>query len=166
MKIFIMVWAVFLFSARAMADTDVQFRGTLISDPCLVETDPDGQTVDMGTIGAKTFMTHPRSAPKNFSIHLTECDLSLGNTVSVMFNGTEDGEQSGTFAVTGDAKGVAIALEDKEGTAIKPGSAMKAVPLTEGDTWLNYVAYVQGTDYSKVKEGAFESKAIFFLEYE
>jgi P pilus assembly protein, pilin FimA len=153
-------------SSRVLADTDVQFKGTLISEPCEVATNSVDQTVPMGTIAVATFLHQSRSSPKNFSIRLTGCDLSLGNTVAVTFSGTEDSAQPGTFATTGDAKGIAIALEDKNGTSVKPDSPMKAVDLDSGDVQLDYVAYVQAQDYSKVKEGAFESKAIFYLKYE
>ncbi|WP_421512472.1 fimbrial protein (plasmid) [Enterobacter sp. JS8-1] len=166
MKINWAACALMALSFSAVADTDLQFKGVLISDPCIVDTDSEEQVVEMGTIAAKTFINHQRSAPKNFKILLKECDLSLGNTVSVTFDGKEDISQPGTFAVTGDASGVAIALEDTNGKPIKPGEELKPVQLYQGETVLNYVAYVQGSDFSKVKEGAFESKAVFFLEYE
>lgn len=162
----LLVYLLTMLNAVAVADTDLQFRGTLIADPCIVSTDSDEQEVDMGTIASKTFINHPRSVPKSFRIHLLGCDLSLGSTVSVTFSGTEDGDQPGTFAVTGEAKGIAIALEDEEGKAIAPGTELKPMQLEAGNTWMNFIAYVQGLNYSKVKEGPFESRAIFFLEYE
>lgn len=166
MKIILLVSALMVMSSVAVADTDLQFKGILISDPCIVDTGSEDQTVEMGTIGTKTFLNHDRSAPKPFDITLKECDLSLGTTVTVKFAGTEDIDQPGTFAVTGEASGIAIALEDAEGNAIKPDVVQKPVQLHEGKTVLNYTAYVQGLDFSKVKEGSFESKAVFFLEYE
>lgn len=166
MKINWVACALMALSFTAMSDTDLQFKGVLISDPCIVDTDSEEQVVEMGTIAAKTFINHQRSAPKNFKILLKECDLSLGNTVSVTFDGKEDNDQPGTFAVTGDASGIAIALEEIDGKSIKPGAELRPVQLEQGETVLNYVAYVQGTDFSKVKEGAFESKAVFFLEYD
>ncbi|WP_085841586.1 fimbrial protein [Enterobacter asburiae] len=153
-------------SFNVQADTDLQFKGVLISDPCTVDTGSEEQIIEMGTIAAKTFINHQRSAPKDFRISLKDCDLSLGNTVSVTFEGKEDDEQPGTFAVTGDAAGIAIALEERDGKPIKPGNELKPAQLNQGETVLSYIAYVQGLDFSKVKEGAFESKAIFFLAYE
>ena len=157
--------AMMLISTIAFADTELGFKGTLISDPCIVDTDKEDQTVDMGTIGAKTFINNKRSAPKSFSLYLKECDLSLGSTVSVTFSGPEESQQPGTFAVTGGAEGVAIALESTDGSPVMPDESI-AAGLTSGDTQLNYVAYVQANDFSKVKEGPFESRVIFSLEYE
>ena len=153
-------------SFSAVAETQLQFKGVLISDPCIVDTESEEQIVEMGSISAKTFISNPRSAPKNFKILLKECDLSLGNTVSLTFRGKEDNDQPGTFAVTGDASGIAIALEETDGNPIKPGVELKPVQLNDSESILNYVAYVQSSDLNKLKEGAFESKAVFFLEYE
>lgn len=161
-----MLSAMMFLSPVTFADTELEFKGTLIADPCIVDTDTEDQVVEMGTIGAKTFINHDRSAPKPFSLYLKECDLSLGSTVSVTFSGTEESQQPGTFAVTGGAEGVAIALENTNGTPVKPDEATAATGLMSGDTQLNYVAYVQASDFSKVKEGPFESRVIFFLEYE
>ena len=166
MKIKWLACTLLIMSSVALADTDLLFDGTLVSDPCIVDTGSEEQIIQMGTIGAKTFINHERSAPKNFKITLLECDLTLGTTLGITFSGKEDNDQLGTFAVTGDAKGIAIALEDADGKGIKPGTALKPVQLQEGETVLNFTAFVQGLDFSKVKEGSFESKAVFFLEYE
>lgn len=166
MKIPWIAFALHFFYISALADTDLQFKGVLISNPCNIDTESEEQVVEMGVIGAKTFINHHRSAPKIFKVILKECDLSLGKTVSVMFEGNEDDDQPGTFAVTGDAGGISIALEDTDGRPIKPGVEMNPVPLKEGEMVLNYTAYVQNLDFSKVKEGAFVSKAVFFIDYE
>ncbi|MDM3379287.1 type 1 fimbrial protein [Citrobacter sp. Cb003] len=153
-------------SPLTQADTDVEFSGILVADPCEVHPDSLDQIVDFRNIPSKTFINHDRPAPKRFSIRLKECDLTLGTEVSVTFKGTEDIDQTGMFAVTGTAKGIAIALESASGEIIKPGVAMQPAGLVTGDTQLNYLAYVSGPDHSKVREGDFESTVFFFLEYQ
>lgn len=155
-----------LIGSLAIADTDIEFSGTLIAEPCLVSTDSEDQTVEFGTVVNKIFINHTRSVPESFSIKLLECDLTVGNNVTVTFSGTEDGLQSDTFAVTGAAEGIAIAIENENSTPVIPEEAMKPVPLSGETTILNYRAYVQANDYSKVKEGDFQSVVSFLLEYD
>lgn len=155
-----------IISLPVMAETNLKFSGTLIADPCLVAIDSQEQTVEMGNIAARTFLHYPRSAPKLFTIVLTECDLSSDSAVTVTFNGKKDAEQPQTFAVTGSAQGIAIALEDEAGRAISPGTALAPAPLNAGETLMTYTAYVQGLDFTKVREGSFESTVIFTLEYQ
>ncbi|PNF13478.1 type 1 fimbrial protein [Enterobacter cancerogenus] len=155
-----------VFIHAAWADTTIEYSGTLIADPCVVDTDSEDQTVDFGTVVKKTFINHTRSVAEPFRIRLLECDLTAGNNVAVTFNGTESSDHSETFAVTGEAKGITIALEDSDGNAVKPARPMKPVPLTGEETILDYRAYVQSSDYSNVREGAFESVVSFMLEYD
>ncbi|WP_024547672.1 fimbrial protein [Siccibacter turicensis] len=158
--------ATVIVSLGGLADTNVEYSGTLIADPCVVDTGSEDQTVDFGTVVKKTFSNHTRSIAEPFRIRLIECDLTAGNNVAVTFNGTEANDQPGAFAVTGDAQGVAIALEDSDGNAVEPAKTMKPVPLTGEETILNYRAFVQSSDYSNVREGAFESVVSFTLEYD
>lgn len=153
-------------SLSAFSDTTVEYSGTLIADPCVVDTASEDQTVDFGSVVKKTFINHTRSIAEPFRIRLIECDLTAGNNVAVTFNGPEASDQPDAFAVTGDAQGVAIALEDNSGNPVKPAKAMKPVPLSGDETILDYRAFVQSSDYSKVREGAFESVVSFTLEYD
>lgn len=148
------------------ADTQVEFSGALVSEPCQIAVGDEEQQVDFRAIAAKTFISHPRSAPARFSIRLAECDLSLGTQVSVTFSGQEDSSQPGTFAVTGEAKGVAIALGDGEGKDLQPEVPQKPVALQEGDVVLDYQAWVQALDFERVTEGEFTALVTFFLDYE
>lgn len=147
-------------------ETALEFKGKLIADPCQVSADSDYQTVEFGTIVSKTFINHNRTSPKRFKIHLEECDLELGNSVKIKFTGDEDSQQLNTFKVSGDAAGIAIAIEDEHGSTVKPDEYMSPVKLNEGDMILNWNAYVQSGDYQKIKEGSFESSVTFHLEYE
>jgi type 1 fimbria pilin len=166
MKILLLAAALTSVSLPLWAETTVEFKGTLVADPCQVATDSEEQWVNFGEIPSKTFIQQKRSSPKKFQIHLTECDLSLGNSVFFTFLGATEPTQPGTFAVTGEAEGIAIALEDDEGTEIVNGKAMVAKAITGEDVWYDFRAFVQSTGYETVKEGEFESVVTFSLEYE
>lgn len=149
-----------------MADTDVQFGGTLIADPCQVDTDSEDQTVELKTVATKTFINHEQSAATPFSVWLRECDLSMGSQVTVTFYGQKDEANPALFAVDGTAKGIALALSDDSGKAVTPGSEQQPHELNDGDTELKWEARIQSTAGSQVTEGDFVSVVTFSLEYE
>lgn len=155
-----------LVGGKAFSDTILEFGGTLVADPCILFTDSEHQVVDFGPIAAKSFINHSRSRAQSFVIKLAECDLSMGNSVQMTFFGEEDSEQPGTFAVTGDAAGIAIALEDSQAKPVTPGKATTSVALNNGDTQLNYRAYIQANDFDNIKVGEFTTTVVFSMEYE
>ncbi|NIG46418.1 type 1 fimbrial protein [Enterobacter sp. Acro-832] len=155
-----------LASLPAQADTDVEFSGTLVADPCVVDTDSQEQEIDFGNIASKTFINHESTAPKDFRIRLLECDLTLGTQVSVTFLGDESLTQPGAFAVTGDAKGIAVRIEDAEGRTVAPNRAHGAGDLLQGETVLAYRARVTAKNVSEVTEGEFMAVATFALDWE
>lgn len=148
------------------ADTDVHFTGNLIADPCELHVDSEDQIVDFRNVPSRTFIKYHRSERERFSIWLTECDLSLGTTVKVTFMGVEDAQQPGLFAVTGTTAGIAIALEDADGTPVLPNVPMRPSALTAGDTYLNFQAFISAPVHSRVREGDFECVTTFLLEYD
>lgn len=149
-----------------MAATDLDFRGTLIAEPCALAAQSEEQTVNFGPVASQTFYANNRTAPRSFAIKLTECDLTMGTTVSVMFSGEPDSNQPDTFAVTGSAAGIAIALETKEGNRVIPGEVAAPVALSANETVLSYKAFVQGNVATAVSEGDFQSIVTFSLQYE
>lgn len=155
-----------LCSSAAMAATDVEFSGTLVADPCRVETESEEQTVEFGAIPAKTFIDEVQSVPKPFHIYLKECDLSVGSQVSVTFSGEKDLIEPSLFEVSGTAMGIALAIEDSEGRPVTPDGEQEPVTLAEGDTTLTWRARVQSTAGRNVGEGEFSSVVTFTLRYE
>ncbi|VDZ85071.1 fimbrial protein [Kluyvera intermedia] len=149
-----------------MADTDVEFSGTLVADPCQVDVDSEDQTVDFGAIASKTFINHDQSAPETFHILLKDCDLTLGEKVSVTFYGEKDATEPALFAVTGQARGIALAITDSEGHPVTPDGAQSWRPLAPGDVQLTWQARVQSTAGKAVTEGEFQSVVTFSLQYE
>ncbi|MFV8867046.1 fimbrial protein [Serratia fonticola] len=155
-----------LCASGVRADTDVEFSGTLVADPCRVETDSEAQTVEFGAIPAKTFIDAVQTVPKTFHVHLKECDLSLGSQVSFTFTGEKDAAEPTLFKVSGSATGIALAIEDSEGRVVTPDGEQQAVTLTEGDTTLTWRTRVQSTVGRHVGEGEFSSVVTFALRYD
>ena len=159
-----------LCSAGAMplmaGDIDVEFSGTLITDPCEVKTESEDQTIEFNPISARRFIDHNESTPVSFSIWLRECDLSLGEQVSVTFYGENTGLNPALFAVTGTAEGIAMAITDSSGHPVLPGESQDQITLVKGDNQLMWQARIQSTVGQQVKEGEFQSVLTFSLEYE
>lgn len=149
-----------------MADTDVEFSGTLVTDPCVVETESEDQTIEFNPISARRFIDHNESSPVSFSIWLRECDLSLGKQVSITFYGDKTGVNPALFAVTGTAEGIAMAITDGSGKPVLPGESQDQISLVNGDNQLMWLARIQNPVGQPVKEGEFQSVLTFSLEYE
>jgi type 1 fimbria pilin len=79
--------------------------------------------------------------------------------------GTEDSAQPGLFAVSGTASGIAIALEDENGTPVKPNVPMRPAALKAGHFFKFSGLYFRPGTRSG-KRGDFECVTTFLLEYD
>ncbi|HBT4620562.1 TPA: type 1 fimbrial protein [Klebsiella pneumoniae] len=147
------------------ANTDVHFSGRLVAEPCKIAMDSQDQNVDFGSIAARQFINNDLTLPKSFKIWLTDCDISIGQSVTFTFTGDEDPAQPGFFSVTGDAKGIALLLTDDEGNKINPGKVMTARSLVDSDNIFTFQAAVFGAEFNAIRAGNFSSTVMFSLEY-
>ena len=156
-------------------EAEIEFGGTLVAEPCVVAPGSDGDSVvvDFGTIPDKTFYSTygHRTWLQPFHILLTECDTTVGKEVKITFIGTEDAEQPGLLAVSSSSgvKHVAIGLLTDSGTELAFNKQTPAYALREGNTQLNFKAYVQASDEGgrerSVGQGTFKAVSTFELEY-
>ena len=156
------------------ADSQVDFDGTLIEDPCTLAVGTQGseQTVDFGTVINKYLYANTRSPAQTFTIMLQDCDTSLGKTVSFIFHGTEDIAQPGLLALdpTSGAQGVAIGLASADGTPLPLNEDSGKSTLNDGDTQISFQAYVQASPTAILNNaivvGEFSATATFEMIYE
>lgn len=156
------------------ADSQVDFDGTLIEDPCTLAVGTQGseQTVDFGTVINKYLYANTRSPVQTFTILLQDCDTSLGKTVSFIFHGTEDTVQPGLLALdpTSGAQGVAIGLASADGTPLPLNEASGTSTLNDGDTQISFQTYVQASPTAILNNaivvGEFSATATFEMVYE
>lgn len=165
------VWPV-LISLTAQSADNMRFHGALVAEPCVIPPGEENIQLDFGTVIDKYLYLNQRTHGMAFTVHLAECDLSLGNMVKVTFSGNENPNLPGLLALAASstASGVAIGMETPEGKALslnKPGSGY---PLQAGDTQLTIHAYVQGEPVAleehKIGLGSFSAITTFALEYE
>jgi type 1 fimbria pilin len=163
------------FGSEAPVSVDVDFKGTLVEEPCLVAPGSEGDNivVDFGTIPEKNFYSiyGNRTWSQSFHILLTECDVSLGKEVKVTFKGVEDREQPGLLATSSNlgVKHIAVGLQTHTGTNLPINKQTAGYAINNGSTQLNFKAYIQasneGVKNHSIGQGAFEALATFELEY-
>lgn len=175
MLTFALLVSVITSATERPVSSDVDFKGTLVAEPCVVSPGGDGDNVvvDFGTIPDKTFYSiyGRRTWLQPFHILLTQCDTSLGKDVKITFTGQEDAEQPGLLAVTSNTgvKHVAVGLQTHTGEDLPFNKQTQGYTLYNGNTQLNFKAYIQASDEGVTKHsvgrGMFEAVSTFELEY-
>ena len=161
-----------LSGARAAGGTGVHMHGTLVSEPCIIPAGEENITLNFGTVVEKFLYRYTRTASQPFSIHLAECDLSVGTTVRMTFLGTESTALPGLLAPDAGsrARGIAIGIETPEAKAVNINKVSDKFALRSGDNRIPFRAWVQGepqaVSQQKITPGAFSATATFALEYE
>ncbi|WP_273830946.1 fimbrial protein [Serratia bockelmannii] len=157
---------------QAAGDNNVRLYGALVAEPCVIPPGDEEISLDFGTIIDKYLYLNSRILGQTFEIHLEECDLTLGKTVSVAFTGTESIALPGMLALDGssEAAGIAIGLETPSAKALPLNQVSDKSLLQEGNNIIALKAYVQGEPDAlrdqSIERGPFSAVATFRLEYE
>jgi type 1 fimbria pilin len=156
----------------AAGDKNVYLHGALVAEPCVIPPGDEEIPLDFGTIIDKYLYLNTRTLGQAFEIHLEECDLTLGKTVSVTFTGTESSALPGLLALDGGsvATGIAIGLETPLAQPLQLNLASDILLLQAGSNSIALKAYVQGEPDAlrnqSIERGPFSAVATFHLEYE
>lgn len=156
----------------AAGDKNVHLYGALVAEPCVVQPGDEEINLDFGSVIDKDLYLNTRTLGQSFEIHLKECDLTLGKTVSVTFTGTENRALPGLLTIVGGSKavGIAIGLETWSAKPIPFNKASDKLLLQEGGNIIALKAYVQGEPDAirnrSIARGTFSAVATFNLEYE
>ncbi|EPN2807081.1 fimbrial protein [Serratia marcescens] len=149
-------------------ENNVYFHGALVSEPCVVSSGDEEIQLDFGTVIDKYLYLNTRTLGQPFEIHLEECNLLLGNMVTVTFKGTQSIALPGLLAI--DGMGIAIGLETLEGRPLAINKASDKFSLQKGGNVIALKAYVQGEPKAitnrSIGRGLFSAVATFSLEYE
>ncbi|CAI1530170.1 Fimbria A protein precursor [Serratia fonticola] len=158
--------------AGAAGENNVHLYGALVAEPCVIAPGDDDIRLDFGTIIDKYLYLNTRTLGQAFEIPLAECDLSLGNTVTITFKGTENAALPGLLAIDGGggATGIAIGLETMQARPLPLNKASSKMVLQPGGNVIALKAYVQGEPQAitnkTIGRGPFTATATFNLEYE
>ncbi len=160
--------------ALAANSNDIQYSGTLIALPCTVDPLYENFGVDFGgNINSKDLVAGQRRYSKeDILFHLTDCDTSLGNTISAKFSGVST-TANGLLNVDAgsQASGVAVGLETLSGVALPINNAqMKpVVPITQGEMTIrirSYLQAVEGATVASMTPGFFTATLTYTLVYQ
>lgn len=152
------------------AGSNLQISGTLVTEPCSLDVNGNTLTVDFGTVIEKGLYKDIRTPGVPLTITLTDCDISLGKTVTLTFSGTESAALPGYLAATGDGSdGIAIGIETPDGTALPVNRASAGFSLQDGTTQIPLRAYVE-VEADAIKNrtltpGEFSASATIDAEY-
>ncbi|HDU5652562.1 TPA: fimbrial protein [Klebsiella aerogenes] len=137
-----------LYSACARCGTNLEMDGTLVTEPCNLDPGDNKLTVSFGTIIKKGLYKEPRTFSKPFRVTLSDCDTTLGKSVTLTFTGTESQAtgMKGYLSTTGPgSEGIVIGIEKPDGTPVKINEPTTAWALRDGVTEIQLQAYVQAT---------------------
>ncbi|ELQ6221729.1 fimbrial protein [Cronobacter turicensis] len=125
-------------------DNNLQISGTLVTEPCTMDVNSNTQTVDFGTVIEKGLYKDVRTPSVPLTITLTECDISIGKTVNLIFTGNESTSMPGYISTTGaGSSGVVIGIETPEGTNLPINKPTSEFGLQDGTTQIVLQAYVE-----------------------
>lgn len=159
-------------SSWALNANNLHLYGTLVAEPCVIPPGEEEILLDFGTIIDKYLYLNNRTLGQLFTIHLAECDLSLGKTVKLTFQGKESLMLPGLLAIdeSSEAKGIAIGLETLQAKPIPINKMSGEYLLQKDNTYIDVKAYVQGEPNAisnkSIKRGPFSAIATFRLDYE
>lgn len=152
----------------AQGADNVKFDGTLVADPCSLSPDSGDVDVDFRSIADKYLYQNTRTPGQPFTIHLIDCDPSLGSSATITFMGDEDRELSGLLAVP-TLSGIAIGIETAEGAAVPLNRPSPAKTLSVGNNDFSFSAYVQAIPSAlqnhTISRGDFSAIATFEASY-
>lgn len=144
----------------------IGMSGSIVDSACAIDTGSYEQTVDMGVLPIGTLRQQGRGPVRSFSIALIGCTLTpyageAWQTFSVTFDGPTDGEW---FSVDGEARGVALALQDAHGQPIYPGQSTSKQAIVPGNVVLHYGLQLV-SDAHPLRPGEYQSALRFKLDY-
>lgn len=176
MPISAVLWFCGALSSVALAanSNDIQYSGTLIALPCTVDPLYENFRVDFGgNINSKNLANGQHHYSKeDILFHLTDCDTSLGNTISAKFSGVST-TANGLLNVDvgSEASGIAIGLETPSGVALPINNAQvqPVIPITNGEMTIrirSYLQAVEGATMTSITPGFFTATLTYTLLYE
>lgn len=161
---------------------EIEVSGELIESPCYLSMESEEQTVNVGTIPRYRLQKIGDRAPEiAVHIQLKDCGM-VSNHVQddehdetlyslpdqqvafMIINGNESESHLHLLHVKGEAKGVALRLEDSKHRQLFVGEHSRGQIMSQGNTDMVLYAMLERTD-KPLKEGRFNVLMNFTLGY-
>lgn len=146
--------------------------GTLVDEPCIIAPGDEAVSLNFGNVPDKNIYAYGRTGNEVFNIRLSQCDISIGQFVSVTFEGSENKKLPGYLSVSTSSPqpGFAIGIETLEGEFVPLGKKTDNISLNKNETSLKFKAHLKGEAEAIANHtlniGSFNAAATFKLNYE
>ncbi|EPG8312666.1 TPA: fimbrial protein [Klebsiella aerogenes] len=159
------------FAAKNAEPTNgkIHFTGSLVNSACGLAPESSPVQVNFGEIPTSQLKDNQRAGVKHAKIVLQGCDTTVAKTATVTYTpATIDADNNALAAFTsGTAKGAGIGMVDSGNQDVEWGKAASQVNITDGETDIDFVAYLQANNASAaVTPGDFESTVNFQIDYQ
>jgi len=161
-------------SVHAENVNEIQYSGTLIVLPCTVEPASESFEVDFGNnINTNDLANGQRHySQEDIIFKLTDCDTTIGNTISAKFSGVST-TANGLLNVDAgsEASGIAIGLETPGGVPLPINNLQvkPVVSIVDGDMIIRLRSYLQTVDITAsapIETGYFSATLTYSLNYQ
>ncbi|CFQ83167.1 type 1 fimbrial protein [Yersinia massiliensis] len=148
---------------------NMRFHGALVAEPCTIRPGDEAITMSFDPVVDKLIYSRQRTLGKQFEIHLVDCDITLGNIVTIKFTGNNNPKLPGLLAVSDPDMGVGIGIETLAGNLLPLDQSSDEMILSNNSNTISLKAYVQGEpdaiSQRTIKRGEFNAVATFNLQY-
>lgn len=171
----VVIMGVTTFAAQAnQGSGKVTFWGSIIDSPCSIKNGYGDQRIELGQISNTHLDNGGISTPRPFDIQLENCSFELDaddnplyNTVKVLFSGNNVTGDMKMLAITGQAAGAGVRIQDASGQAVTLMQPTSGRTLGIGDNTLSFTAHLEKiASVTNVTPGDFEAVTNFTLAYE
>ena len=150
--------------------SQLSMNGAIVATACDIDTTSRDQTVDMGTLPFDRIVNDSQALSRPFSIRLVNCTLKHSNNNILgkqHFRVTFDGRnEDGHFGVEGEARGVALVLNDALGNEAVPGKALPPqTPVLQGKEMLLHYTARMVANNQPLQTGTYSAQVRYQLEY-
>lgn len=146
----------------------VSLQGSILEPTCAISAGSEDQSIQLTTLPIPTLLQEGQGPLEHFSIRLIECTmkpLKTGTNDKGRFVVTFDGPADGNnFQLSGQAKGVALAIADGKGNRAIPGQPMPAIDGNSQSMTLHYQMRVV-SNQQLPQSGNYKTTLRFKLEY-
>lgn len=147
----------------------VTMNGEIIDAACTIAMESRDQVIEMGVLPVGTLRQQGAGPVRDVDIYLVNCELAKASDPTQSwerFQMTFDGpSDNGLFQVFGEARGVALRLQDVTRRQVIPGEALPAQPIVPPTMRLRYQLQLVA-DARPLRAGPYQSAIRFKVDYE
>ncbi|MGH8463745.1 fimbrial protein [Achromobacter pestifer] len=159
--------------SRAQSSGDnLTFSGRLAAEACTLSPESEQVQLNLFSVPDRTLYLDGRTPGRPITLHLLDCDISEGNSLSIYFDGPESDKLPGLLALDSDGiSGVAIGLETHQGVPLPLKKQNAISQLVDGANDIQFMAYLQAEkeaiENHKIGRGEIKNATLTFtLSYD